>query len=217
MQEVSVFRDHRSAELVVDAGAHDVRAQVGRVCIDVGREGDRRGKRCEVGAGRGVATEVDIEILGLHRPAVHQRILCAAADGPTHLCLRDRCGFRSRCERIGEAEIALHIGHGETTGDIEQPVVRGDADARAEREKPVARHRGVDGEAGGRAAGVDSGGAGRLLQSEIIEVGLKTINEIAHLPVVAGGQAAGEAGAVDPLIASDTDGSRAARREISGR
>ena len=46
---------------------------------DVGGEGNRRGEGSQISAGRAYTTEIDIEILGLDRPTVHQGVFAADA------------------------------------------------------------------------------------------------------------------------------------------
>ena len=69
---------------------------------DVGGEGTRRGEGSQISAGRAYTTEIDIEILGLDRPTIHQDVFAADASGPAISRGVDRGRFPSCCECVGE-------------------------------------------------------------------------------------------------------------------
>src|SRR6266568_3264717 len=214
----SISGDDRSAELVVHADAHDVGLDIDRVGVDVARERKGRPKSGQVGAGRAGAAEIDIEIFGLERPAVADCVFGAGAGGPDDTRVADRSRFRRCRKRVGEVEIALHFGDRRTARGVEQPARRGEeADAAADGGEPIGRDLRRDGEGSRRAAGIDRRARRAALEAEIVDVAFEAEYGVVDLPVVAGGETTGHAGAVDALGADGGDGRDAAGREVAGR
>jgi hypothetical protein len=117
-REINTWRPHRAAELVVDANAADVRGQVDGMCEHAG--GERTNGGDKVGAGCGGPAEIDVEVFGLDRPAVHQGVFRAGAGGPAGPGRGDCRRLRRRRKRIGKIESGLHVGDSETAGAVEQ-------------------------------------------------------------------------------------------------
>src|SRR5260370_40874632 len=103
---------------------------------------------------------------------------------------------------MGEEVAALQMGNSQTAGAVEQQGGGGEeAGAAAQGPQPVRGLRRIDREGGRRAAGINAGTGGRSPDPEIVEVGFDAEHGAADLPVITSGRAAGEAGAVDVLVA----------------
>ncbi len=177
----SVVGHHRpAAEPVIEPEPRDVLVEA--VVVHDGRERERTVVR----AGVTDAAEIDVEILGLHRPIAERGPFETGADGPADPRLIVRCCVGGAAGREEDRVFVLQIREGDTAGEVEHPCAeRGEtgirpAGAAADGAEPVASDAFGDGVAEQSGRGVL-----RLIDSGVGEVALDAPDRHTRLIVAA--------------------------------
>ena len=87
---------------------------------DVGGEGNRRGEGSQISAGRAYTTEIDIEILGLDRPTIHQDVLPPTPAVQPYLVVSIEADSRAAANVSVNRKLLFTLAYGENAGAIEQ-------------------------------------------------------------------------------------------------
>ena len=169
--------------------------------MDEWLRGKRGGERDQVAADDRARPEIDEEIFGLGAPVVAERNLDAAAGGIAEASPRDGGGF-DRASGVRERILGGRPRHRHAAGDVEQPLVEGEAKPRACRDEPVGAGCGADSEKrAGEPRITDGTGLHAAAQTQRLDIGLDADDprRPRRLPVVAGLQSDGNLVPLDRL------------------
>src|SRR6478609_9498401 len=185
------------SELVVHADAHEPGTAAAIADCGIGSGREHTARRIVEGSGAPALAGIDVEAFDLGRPVVGEGVFDTAADGPAGVA-----------RRVAGQRVGVQAAIGQTAGDVDQGPVEGIADA------------GAHGAEIGAVTAASTGPPGVLAPRhataciDILDIGLKAVDDRAGLPVIADLAATDE----PAITTADTaqDAGRASSRPVDG-